>query len=380
PEEGFDQLLGPEDLIPQSVRRWRDFLQQLGPAPHPILLPWQELVLGLRDVSDADWPAAAARKLEGVQAHPALNPRVAAAFATPPASRRAVAVRYGEILAAVEPPRNTPGPAAAAGGTPGTVPGLPADAADEALRRFLHDPRSPTVVADLPLVNTEFFYPTRVTEELMGLQREVDRRLIELGVPAALVLEDRRPEPNPVVFRRGSPSQPGPEVPRRFLRVLAGPEAPVFRQGNGRLEMARAIVDPGNPLTARVMVNRVWQHHFGVGLVKTPSDFGRRAEPPSHPELLDWLAVRWMESGWSLKTLHRWILTSAVYQTATATVESGGADGWGDPGNRLLGHFPLRRLDFEEVRDAMLAVAGELDGRAGGMPVELFAPGNRRRT
>ncbi len=115
----------------------------------------------------------------------------------------------------------------------------------------------------------------------------------------------------PRIFRRGNPANQGDEVSRHFLTVIAGPDPKPFSQGSGRLELARAITDPANPLTARVWVNRVWMHHFGSGLVRTPSDFGLRAEPPSHPELLDWLARRLVDEGWSTKALHRMILLSS---------------------------------------------------------------------
>src|SRR4029077_17000843 len=104
------------------------------------------------------------------------------------------------------------------------------------------------------------------------------------------------PQPtNPHVFVRGNPGRPGTEVPRRFLQVLSGPDGPAFQRGSGRLELAQAIANPAHPLTARVIVNRVWMHHFGKGLVTTPSDFGVRGTPPSHPELLDFLAATFME-------------------------------------------------------------------------------------
>ena len=184
------------------------------------------------------------------------------------------------------------------------------------------------------------------------------------------------------MFKRGSAARPGEEVPRRFLAILSGSNREPFRQGSGRLELAQAITSSKNPLVARVMVNRIWQHHFGAGLVKTPSDFGLRAEPPSHPELLDWLALRFIADGWSVKRMHRLILSSAVYQQQAAGSESPnrqlGANR--DPDNRLLGFFPLHRLEFEQIRDAMLGVSGELDLTLGGKSSELLDPGNKRRT
>ena len=186
------------------------------------------------------------------------------------------------------------------------------------------------------------------------------------------------------VFKRGNPLTRGEDVPRRFLQVLAGDHAAPFAKGSGRLELAQEIIDPRNPLTARVMVNRVWMQHFGRGLVTTPSDFGARAEPPSHPELLDWLAQRFIEDGWSLKKLHRRIMLSATYQQDSL----GPADGVAlrraqesDPGNRLLWRMNTHRLTFEEMRDAWLAAARRTrSADLGGKPVELFANENARRT
>ena len=384
PEEGFDQLLSTDDLIPMSVRRWRDHLKTAATNTHPIFGPWRILITDLAQVPDAAWPAAAARALaEARSLTPAWNPRVAEAFAAPPASRTDVTRGYGALFTRVDAAWQ--GLVETARKAKTQEPAGLADPKDEALRRFLFDPASPVVVPDTGMVNTEFFYPTPITEELWKLQGAVDRRLIALGVRAALILADRPPEPLPVVFRRGSPSQPGPEVPRRFLEVLSGTDRQPFRTGNGRLELARAIANPANPLTARVMVNRVWQHHFGTGLVKTPSDWGLRAEAPSHPELLDWLASQFVESGWSLKALHRLIVSSAAYQRATAARDDRDDASRErlraiDPENRLLASFPLRRLDFEQLRDALLAASGELDPRPGGPPSGLLDARNHRRS
>ena len=140
------------------------------------------------------------------------------------------------------------------------------------------------------------------------------------------------PQPvEPHVFLRGNPGRPGKAVPRRFLRVLAGPEAAPFQQGSGRLELAQAIADPGNPLTARVLVNRVWHWHFGKGLVTTPSDFGLRSDPPSHPELLDALAAGFVADGWSIKALHRRIMLSSTYQQAQRPAARRGRARPGEP-------------------------------------------------
>ena len=187
--------------------------------------------------------------------------------------------------------------------------------------------------------------------------------------------EASRPGDAPVLIR-GNSTTPGASVPRRFLTVLGGNQKP-FARGSGRLELARAIASEGNPLTARVMVNRVWQHHFGKGLVATPSNFGALGERPSHPELLDWLARRFIASGWSLKSLHREIMLSSTYRQSSRFDSSGDAR---DPQNVLLWRMNRRRLDVEAWRDAMLVVAGRLDLRMGGPSLSLDSPANERRT
>ncbi len=176
---------------------------------------------------------------------------------------------------------------------------------------------------------------------------------------------------------RGNPNRPGPVVPRRFLTVLSGEDSKSFTQGSGRLELARAIVTDGAPLAARVIVNRVWKHHFGRGLVETPSDFGRQGDRPSHPELLDDLAARFVAAGWSLKWLHREIMLSSAYQQ---TSEPDKAKQATDPDNRWLWRMNRRRLEVEAWRDAMLAVNDTLDPNLGGPPQELTDSNNHRRT
>jgi len=192
-----------------------------------------------------------------------------------------------------------------------------------------------------------------------------------------MALEDLPAPHNARVFLRGNPANLGEPVPRRFLSVLGGEGKP-FTNGSGRLELARAISDRGNPLTARVLVNRVWAHHFGQGLVRTPSDFGLRSDPPSHPELLDHLATTFMDGGWSIKRLHRLILLSRTYQQRSddraecRTV---------DPDNHLLWKMNRRRLDFESLRDSLLAVAGRLERKVGGPSVkDVLTPNATRRT
>ena len=217
-------------------------------------------------------------------------------------------------------------------------------------------------------------------DELRRLQKRVDGlRVTHPGSPPqAMVLVDAPRPTEPVVFLRGNPNNRGEAVPRRFLEVLSPPNRKPFAAGSGRLELARAIANRDNPLTARVFVNRVWQQHFGTGLVRTPGDFGLRGEPPSHPELLDYLATAFVDSGWSVKQLHRLLLLSRTYQQASVCDERTAE---ADPENRLFGRMNRRRLEFEALRDSVLAVAGQLDPARGGPPVEITtAPFTRRRT
>ena len=241
---------------------------------------------------------------------------------------------------------------------------------------------SPAHVPDEHIANIEMYFPSGVITELWKSQGEVDRFIIKNSTASthATVLVDRPLPSTPRVFTRGNPLTKGDEVPRQFLSAF-GPQQP-FKNGSGRLELAQAIIDPRNPLTARVMVNRIWQHHFGRGLVSTPSDFGKQGSSPSHPELLDWLAQRFIDSGWSIKAMHRLIMLSETYRRTSFPTRSDGLGNpfYNDPDNKFLARFTPHRLSFEEARDAWLAAAGRLNLRVGGRPEGLFTGSNTRRT
>jgi hypothetical protein len=181
----------------------------------------------------------------------------------------------------------------------------------------------------------------------------------------AMTIIDGSPEDD-CVHLRGNPNKFGESVPRRFLEALAGAGQPAPETGSGRLELARRVVDPRNPVVARVIVNRVWKQHFGEGLVRTPDDFGNMGQPPSHPELLDFLAGEFVKQGWSLKRLHKMVMLSQTYGMSSHPADEGTEER--DPQNRLLHRMNLRRLEAEAIRDAMLAVSGRLDSK-------MFGPG-----
>ena len=173
------------------------------------------------------------------------------------------------------------------------------------------------------------------------------------------------------IHKRGDPTNLGPEAPRRFLQILGGQPLPADCKGSGRLQLAEWLSSPKNPLTARVMVNRIWQHHFGEGLVRTPNNFGKQGRPPTHPELLDYLADRFVAGGWSVKAMHKMILLSRSYQLSSADDEHDRAL---DPNNEALWRFDRRRLDAEAIRDSLLAVSGALDRTMAGP--QPFPPAN----
>jgi hypothetical protein len=221
-----------------------------------------------------------------------------------------------------------------------------------------------------------------------GLRRNATVAVTKLvshpGAPLRLMaLQEDKPF-DAKVFIRGNPQSLGSPAPRQYLSVLRGDNTQPFpKDSSGRKELAALIASPQNPLTARVIVNRVWAWHFGQGLVRTASDFGLQGEPPSHPELLDWLASRFIADGWSLKKLHRLIMQSHAYQQASAVAPGEPPAGSAralDPDNRLLWRFPSRALEFEGIRDSILAVAGGLDPAVGGQPFDVNDSQARRRT
>jgi mono/diheme cytochrome c family protein len=221
--------------------------------------------------------------------------------------------------------------------------------------------------------------PAESRPRLKELRAELDRLKKALPPPPPVVhgLADAGTVANLKVHIRGNPENLGEEAPRAFLSVLSEGDPAPFRQGSGRLELAREIASKDNPLTARVIVNRIWEHHFGRGLVATPSNFGTLGEPPSHPELLDYLASRFVALGWSMKALHREILLSQTYQLSSR-IDPKNQEA--DPDNTLLWRTNRRRLEVEAWRDAMLAVSGNLDRTLGGPSQELTSPKNHRRT
>ena len=244
-----------------------------------------------------------------------------------------------------------------------------ADLVAEADRKVRESQSTSTGGSEKKPENLESQYPTETKAKLKTL-RDALAALQKEGpnLPAAMgVTEDKVADI--AVHLRGDPLKLGSIVPRRMPAALGGPPLPQFTEkSSGRLQLARWLVDPQNPLTARVIVNRIWRWHFGRGLVSSTDNFGLLGESPSHPKLLDWLARRFVADGWSMKSLHRRILLSSTWQqSATASAEALRID----PENRLFSRTAIRRLEAEAVRDSLLAVSGQLDVTMGGSLLTL---------
>jgi hypothetical protein len=386
----FGLSLTPEDFRPTIMLRTRRFVEQRVKPQDPIFGPWAMLMAQ----PDNSFPivGADARRLtsksEGGTRKSDWNPLVIDALSQSPLTNKsAIARAYGDLFRRVYEDSTKP----AAGS-----PGLNAD--QRALLEIVtgkdgpiwFDPRDTPVHLSRP-----------DADKYGGLVQNLDKIAANATnvPPARAMVVSELPEPySPRTFTRGSPSRPGAAVPRSFLRVLNGGAPLPLGEGSGRLALARAIASPTNPLTARVFVNRVWMEHFGEPLVGSPADFGVRSDPPTHPDLLDWLAGEFIRSGWSVKHLHRVIVLSAAFQQSSSdhssvisrSAVSGPVAGSrsptntdslstdhfsrataADPENHLLWHCPRRRLDLEAMRDTLLFVAGRLDATMGGRSVDV---------
>jgi hypothetical protein len=398
--ENFMLLSEKGSIIPVAVLRWEQFLKATQRQHDPIWTVWH----AYSEIPDDQFTRRANEVYRSLFSPnqitssttpaPQIHPAVREAFqANAPTSIQDVAQRYDDLFkdihtrwkAAVQQAQDT-----------GQLqPRSFTDVHNEQLRQVLYGRNSP---ANLP---REFDWgvpqllPDRPTqEEFQTLLEDVEQWTMTqpAAPPRAMILNDREEPYEPFVFIRGNPNHRGSPVSRQLPDVIATSKQTPFVDGSGRLELAHAIADPKNPLTARVLVNRVWKQHFGAGLVETPSDFGLRSNRPSHPELLDWLARNFIDNGWSIKHLHRTIMNSAVYQQTSKAApqnqvtlqtdldSSHPSPQTRDPENRLLWKSSRRRMDFEAMRDSMIAVTGELDLKSGGPPVQLFSDFVPRRT
>ncbi len=357
--------LAAGELHPLMVRRWRVYLNDKARAADPVWAAWSILASAKADQFANKVQSLLLDKAKTAKWNVQVRKLLAA---RPPASREELAQLYGKLLAESEKRWKTEEQWAHETNQP--PPTSLADPAWEEIRQRLYGSNAPPTVAR---VDIERFYNRALKDRQRALKKQIEewQATAPAAPPRAMILEDLATPIKPRVLMRGNPGNPGEEVPRQFLEVLSNAHRQAFQHGSGRLELARAIASPDNPLTARVMVNRIWMHHFGAGLVRTPGDFGTRGEAPTHPELLDYLATYFVEHGWSVKDLHRLILRSSVYQQQSDDKPAYVAR---DVENRLLWRQNLRRLDFEALRDSFLATAGQLDCNMGGPSVEITTP------
>ena len=388
--------LSPDDLRPQIVHRWRKFVARRATTTDPVFGPWSELMAIGADGEDAFAAKATEivarwRTAEGGLEAGKLNPQIKEMLAMAVLrSKKDVARAYGELLKATYEASKTTGTASGA-----------LDAAQKQLLEIVTGMENPISFPK----NHAYLYMARVERGTFhSLQGELDKLAVGTpgAPPRAMTLVDQEQLHDPRIFVRGNPNQPGEPVARRFLQLLGGSNDQPFEDGSGRLDLARAITSEGNPLTPRVLANRIWMHHWGEPLVSSPSDFGTRSTPPANPELLDWLAIelrgesvqgsgarvqdagnpqstiRNPQSDWNLKRLHRSIVSSATWQQSSADRPDARKL---DPDNRLLWRAQRRRLDLEAMRDGMLAMSARLTHAMFGRPVNAASdPANARRT
>ncbi|WP_167546741.1 DUF1553 domain-containing protein [Stieleria maiorica] len=358
-----------------AARRWQQYLVNPAESPHPVwsllrqlaALPPEEFAEKSGAIYDqAATDADAAAENETADAIP--QRLLDALKQAQPQSLPEAAQVFGDVLEAVHAQWSE------ARKADETLERLP-NAEDEALRMVLWTADAPTSLDTAQAV-------AHLDQAERGRHNQLINGVNGVSVthpgapPRGMVLVDKAKAVEPVIFRRGVPGNRGDRVPRRFLQVLSHVDGgQPFQNGSGRLELARAIADVDNPLTPRVIVNRVWQHQFGDGLVRTASDFGIRGELPTHPELLDHLAAKFVADGWSIKQLQRQIMLSATWQQSSRTRAEAMEQ---DPENRLLWHMPRRRMDFEPFRDRLLFASGRLDDSVGGRSVMIHQDATRR--
>ena len=365
--------LAPKRKLDRGVlQRWITWVEANAKTNHPVLGPYAVL----SKFATNDFEQKAGEYVKHLPENSSINPLIAGSLAShPPKEMKQVTECYGTVLKEVDERWEALVAKSDKQNTNAAPSQLP-DANEEALRQVLYAADAP---ANLPRSEFDRLYDVQTSQKLRELQRKIEQLdATHPGAPArAMALVDRPSPHNVHVFVRGSPDNQGPEAPRQFPAVLS-PNRKPFEQGSGRLELAQAVIDPKNPLTARVLVNRLWQHHFGAALVRTPSDFGMRSDPPSNPDLLDYLATQFVQGGWSIKKLHRLLMLSSTYQQTSEDNPQGIK---ADPNNLLVWRMNRQRLEFEALRDSLLAVAGTLDFTAGGQSVDILTePFSTRRT
>ena len=354
-----------KELDPETLERWVKYLK-VTERDHKFMSPWDDLMRrsGGPEKATEDEVKAVARDIHS-------------SVAQVLSERKAIQDRNYVKLGGLEGMKDTAKVIAT------LVEALPIDKF-----YFWRDMASgPYKVEDLDFKGGIYYYGTKDAPRFLGAYwkgymetLQAENKAAEKAIPPLYpfwhVLKDSDKPANAKIAIRGDEANLGEEAPRAFLSILCDGNPKPFQNGSGRLELANAIASADNPLTARVMVNRIWQYHFGEGIVRSTSNFGQLGDRPTHPELLDYLAARFVESGWSIKTMHREMLLSSAYRMSSGISKEAGAK---DPDNRLFSRAPLQeRIDAESLRDSILAVAGSLDPSIGGAPQPLTDEYRRR--
>jgi len=370
--DDVQSLARDRTLSPQLAQRWLDHLKNNEGAPDPVFGLWWTLAQ-----LDADNFRDEAR--DAIRSYLYAGPDEERLIAGPirthfldanPESMDAVNEFYSVLFEEIDREWKDVLAARSQLTSDSAWPEALADPERELVRQALYGPNSP---ANIPPNDIERLSNAEVRQKIAARRAAVREHMgSHPGRPdRAMALVDANTPYDPYVFLRGKEATRGEDVPRRFLSVLSpGPSTP-FEQGSGRIELAKAIANERNPLTARVLVNRVWMHHFGQPLVETPSDFGYQGSLPTHPALLDYLAHEFMDDGWSIKRLHKRIMLSSVYVQSSETRPEAQAI---DPQNKLLWHYQRRRLNFEAMRDSLLVAADHLDITMGGLSFDISDP------
>ena len=351
-----------------GVIRWRQFLESRQPND-PVFGLWKRLFVLSREKFAGQFDG----EVSAWQKESRANPLVMAAIrASQPKNMADVADAYGALLESVEAEWQQ------FQETNPTIDALP-DATKEQVRAILYAADFP---ATMTVDESEDLYSldesTNVRKHFAAIERVYLEKWKSVQ-PRPMLVADRSRPAEQRVFLRGDANRLGPTVVRHIPAVYTGGDARRIKHGSGRLALADSVASDANPLTARVIVNRVWAWHFGRGLVETPSDFGVRSVPASHPELLDHLAAWFVKNDWSIKRLNRYIMLSKTWQQASVDRPALRKQ---DPDNRLLWRKNRHRMGFEVMRDSMLFVSGQLDLQADGPPLEKLPDdaSNRRRT
>ncbi len=373
----FDQMT---KLHFEVANDWKRYLNQHNKANDPVFGPWHDYSKLVEEdkVSDKDFAAKSrelAAKYMSKDGEPmkGLNPVIAKAFSTPVPSIRVVAERYSKIFLDAEKAWVTAITLDAKKKKDDGDPMLKklSDPSQEQLRQVFYGQGSPVNITYDRLAGFKNGAIRNQEQQQFG-DRMDKLEATHPGAPTrAMAVGDGNPH-NAKVLIKGMPNNPGPDlIPRQFLEIL-NPNRKPFTKGSGRGELAEEIASKSNPLTARVLINRVWMNHFGGALVRTPTDFGVRADDPTHPELLNYLSAWVMENNWSVKALHKYIMTSAAYMQSS---DDRAKPLINDPANLYVWKMNRRRLDFEGFRDSLLAVSGKLDPTMGGRPVKITPDG-----